>query len=322
MPIKDDDLRRSAYRLSGAMITMLRADGLDPDILGNPDAMDADGFARSIEVDAELYMSMNPDKLTAEYDEIRHAATDTWRRSDPTGVVDSMRTEIEANWHGDAAQAFTTHLHKIGTFVDTQFEYTLLAAQAVGMMFAVNTQFRASCVDLMEKTALTCDSVAAGNGSSGATWAQTGVGLVSAVVDTVKNVNPANAVTWAIDQFLGKAADAIDNPEVEGAEAIPVVTGYTSARDRLFASYEDNLDQVRAWLAGRRAELASLGMTIPEPMPANADVDSPDFRYENFAHGTHATPADYTAEVERERRRYVDEQAKPDGVIGRRLAGR
>lgn len=63
MPVSDDDLRRSAYRLSGAIVAMLRADGLDPDILGVPDQDDADVFARSIEIDAEQYLSMNPARL-------------------------------------------------------------------------------------------------------------------------------------------------------------------------------------------------------------------------------------------------------------------
>ena len=94
-------------------------------------------------------------------------------------------------------------------------------------------------------------------------------------------------------------------------------------RDRLFAAYEDNLDQIRSWISERREELADSTETIPAPLPAYADVRSPDFRYENFAMVgvMDNVPAGIAPEVERERRRYVAERTEPDGVIAQRLAG-
>jgi len=94
MPVSDDDLRRSAYRLSGAIVAMLRADDLDPDILGVPDQENSEVFARSIEIDAEQYMSMTPARLAEEFDEIRNAALTTKNEADPNGIVEGTAVDI------------------------------------------------------------------------------------------------------------------------------------------------------------------------------------------------------------------------------------
>ncbi|HEX2130373.1 MAG TPA: hypothetical protein VHH15_02355 [Actinophytocola sp.] len=319
MPLTDDDLRGSAYRLSGAMLRMLAADGLNVDIVGVPDREDADPFAISIQLDAEQYMSMNPDRLTEEFNEIRDAALATKRESDPAGVVDATMIDLQAWWTGDAANAFFDQMYRIKTCIETQYEFTLLAAQAVGMMYAVNAQFRASCQDLMERTADTCEAVITTKGTSpGFQWSSVATSLAKAAIDAIKDLDPGKVKDWTVDQILAGAAHALKPEPIAGAEAIPVVEGYTSARDRLFLAYEDNLDQIREWLGTRRDELADSTDTIPHPLPSSTDVDSPDFRYEAFS--MVGEPVAIAAEVERERQRYVDEKARPDGVIARRLA--
>lgn len=260
MPVTNDELLRGAYNLSGAIIAMYRADGFDPDRIGEP------------------------------------------------------------NWAGTAADAFSTQLSRIKKCTAVQHEFTLLAAQAIGMMFAVTTQFRESCRDLMDKTAQTCDSVIAGSGNPGHEWMETGIGLVKTVIDAVKNANPGALAGWALEQFLSEAGKAATNTPVPGDAAGPVVEGYVTARERLFSAYEDNLDQIREWVTARRNELAGLTDTIPEPLPSSTDVDSPDFRYEHLYHPGRV-PADYAPEVERERQKYVEEKTRPDGVITERLAG-
>jgi hypothetical protein len=316
--VSNEELQASAYRLAGAMAAMLRADGLDVDITGVPDQEDADVFAETFDLDAQTYMSMDPAKLEEEYEEIRLAASDT-SIADSRGVLSGMRIDIESLWVGDAATAFSEQLNKIISCVAKQHEYSLNAAQAVGMMYAINVQFRASCLDLMDRTTETCESVTNELGNPGNTWAEAGLHLVSTLISAIGS--PAQIGKLAIDEFLGLMGKATGSRPVEGAEAIPVVTGYRTARDRLFNAYEDNLGQIRTWLTGVRDEYAGIaGATIPEPLPACADVDSPDFRYELFKYHEHVA-AEYAPEVERERRRYADEKAKPDGVIAQRLGG-
>jgi hypothetical protein len=319
MPVSDDDLRSSAYRLSGAMIAMLRADGVDPDIAGNPDQTDADVFAESIEADAEMYMSMNPDRLTEEFDELQKAALDTWLHADPNGVVDSLKIEVEAWWHGEAAAAFSTQMSRIKNCIDAQYLYTQFATHAVTMMYALSVQFRASCRDLMEKTADTCDAIAAEQPNPELSWASIGTSFAKAVIDGIKSADPTKLKDWAVDQLLGAAAGAVEPKTVPGDKAIPVVSGYVAARDNLFASYEDNLEQIRAWIQTCWDRVQGDTGSIPATLPPSTDVDSPDFRYEHFAHV--GDSANLAPEVERERQQYVEEKSKPDGVIGNRLAG-
>lgn len=319
MPVTDDDLLSASYQLSYAMSEMLTADGLNPDILGHPDQEDGDVFARTFEIDAELYMSMNLDRLTEEYNEILDAATATKYQSDPNGVVEPARIDIENTWIGAASQRFVTQLHKIVACIDSQYTYTVHAATAISMMFAVNGQFRASCLDLMLKTAQHCDTVTAKLEKPAPEWSEAGIGLFRAAVDAVKNVDPSKITGWAVDQIYSQVGSSLKPRPVAGAEAIPVVTGYVEARDRLFTAYEDNLDQVREWINARRKDLAGLTVAMPEELPPYTDVDSPEFRYDQFFY--EGEPGVHGPEVERERQRYVAEKTEPGGVIGQRLDG-
>ncbi|TDV46205.1 hypothetical protein [Actinophytocola oryzae] len=319
MPVSDDDLRSASYALAHAMRQMLAADGLDPDIVGNPDQTDSDVFARSLEIDAELYMSMNLELLKDEYEEILGAAETTKWESDPNGVVELARSDIGSWWVGPASDAFTTQLNKIVQCIDSQYVYTVHAATAVSMMYAVNGQFRASCLDLMQKTAQHCDAVANELEKPPPEWSEAGMGLFKAAVDAIKNVDPSKIKDWAVDQIYSQIGSALKPAPVAGTAAIPVVDGYAAARDRLLAAYEDNLDEVRGWIKNRRDALAGLTVAMPDELPPCTDVDSPDFRYDQFSYSPE--PQVHGPEVERERQKYVDEKPKPGGIISERLDG-
>jgi hypothetical protein len=275
-------------------------------------------FRKTFDVDAELYMSMDPDRLTEEYDEIRTAANANGPLSDPRSTVAAAQAELGSHWHGEAAQAFFNQLQHVQQRIVTQHDYTLVAAQAVAMMYTVSVTFRASCHDLMTKTAIVCDAIADQHAPQPTNWAKVIVDLVDKAISVVKN--PQDVFGMAIDETLGRISQATENTAVDGAEAGPVVDGYVAARDQLFASYEHSIGQIHEWIDARRKEFDNLDATLPEPLPSSANVGSPDFRYERFYLDGH-TPADYAPEVERERQRHADEKSKPDGVIARRLTG-
>jgi hypothetical protein len=316
--VSDDDLRSASYALSYAMSEMLAADGIDPDIIGIPDQMDGDVFARSFEIDAELYMSMNLDRLKDEYEEILDAANATKWESDPGGFVGSAKTDIEAWWVGPASVAFADQLNRIQACIESQYVYTVHAATAVSMMFAVNGQFRVSCLDLMQKTAQQCKTVTDELEQAPPAWSEAGMGLFKAAVEAIKGADPSKIKDWAVDQIYSQIGSALTPVPVVGAEAIPVVTGYNEARDRLFTSYEDNLGQVQGWIKERRNDLAGLTMAFPVELPPCTDVDSPAFQYDQFFYSLE--PGVHGPEVERERQKYADEK-KPDGIISQRLDG-
>ncbi len=314
----DIDLEAAAFGLAHSMLEMLDRDGVGPDVIGLPDQMDVDVFRQSFQVDANLYMSMDPTRLTQEYDDIRAAANANGASSDPQSIVSAAKTGLGSQWHGEAAQAFFNQLEHVEKRIVTQHDYTLVAAQGVAMMYAVSVAFRASCHDLMTKTAIVCDAIADKLAPPPTNWAKVLVDLVDKAIKVVSS--PKDILGMAIDETLGRISNATEDTDVDGAEAGPVVDGYVAARDLLFSSYEHSIGQTHEWIDARRREFADLDDTLPEPLPSSADVDSPDFRYERFFFGDH-DPAIYAPEVERERQRYVDEKAKPDGVIAHRLAG-
>jgi hypothetical protein len=316
--VTDTDLHAAAFGLAHSMLEMLDRDGVGPDVLGVPDQLDVDVFRRTFEVDAELYMSMDPARLTEEYDEIRTAANANGPQADPQSIVQAAMTGLGSQWHGEAARAFFNQLVHVQERITTQHDYTLVAAQAVGMMYTVNVAFRASCHDLMAQTAVVCAAIADKHAPQPTSWGKVVVDLVGKAIDVVGS--PKDILGMAIDEILGEVGKATEPKDVVGADAIPVVNGYITARDQLFASYEDSMSRIDDWINARRVEFADLDATLPEPLPAIVDVDSPQFRYGNFCFGAHRA-ADYAQEVEHERRRHVDEKAKPSGIIAQRLAG-
>jgi hypothetical protein len=317
--VTDTDLQAAAFGLAHSMLEMLDRDGVGPDVIGLPDQMDVDVFRRSFEVDAEVYMSMDPARLSQEYDEIRTAANANGPSSDPHSIIQAAVVGLEAHWHGDAADKFFEQLTRIQQRIATQHDYTLVAAEAVGMMYAVNVAYRASCHDLMSKTAIVCAAIAEEHAPQQTNWAKVIVNFVGKAIDVVNA--PKDILGMAVDGILGKIESATEDKPVAGADALPVVNGYIEARDELFSSYENSIGQVHEWIDARRREYAELDETLPQPLPSITDVDSPDFRYENFFYDQHDNPREYAPEVERERQRYVDEKTKPDGAIAQRLAG-
>lgn len=316
--VTDTDLHAAAFGLAHSMLEMLDRDGIGPDVLGVPDQMDVDVLRRTFEVDAEMYMSMDPARLTEEYDEIRTAASANGPQADPQSIVQAAMTGLGSQWHGEAAQAFFNQLVHVQQRITTQRDYTLVAAQAVGMMYAVNVAFRNSCYSLMTQTAVVCDAIADKHAPEPTNWANVALDIVERAIDVVRS--PKDLLTMLIDDVFGKISKATESKDVAGADALPVVNGYIAARDQLFAAYEDSAGRIEEWIDARRTEFADLDATLPEPLPSSADVDSPDFRYERFFFDEH-DPADHAPEVERERQRQMGGTAKPDGVIAQRLAG-
>lgn len=313
--ISDEELHGASFRLAHSMLTMLDRAGIGPDVIGLPDAMDVDALRRSFDVDAEMYMSMDPVKLTEEYDEIRDAAAMCGTLADPNGVVEAAKINLAANWAGEAAEKFFTQLHRVQERMETQLEYTLVAAEAVGMMYAVNVNFRTSCHDLMHRTADVCDVVAEKLKPPPTNWAKIGIDIVGVIINVIKS--PTDIANMAINQLLGAAGKATEPTPVPGDEAGPVVDGYVDARNRLFEAYESSMDRIHDWVRSRDKEYVGQDDMLPEPLPVYTDVDGQDFTYEKFFYEGH-DPADYGAEVERERQRYVEEK---HGLISQRLEG-
>jgi hypothetical protein len=307
--------------LADAMLTMLNVTtGQPANVPGVGDPANGEAAVRdSLIADAEYFMSMDPERLEQEFDSQVRAANLTLD-ADARASVRLVQDVLDPNvWHGTAAELFHKQMTHIETFMDQQSSQALLAAQAAGMMFSVSVQYRESFYDLVDKTIAVCNAKIAERAAEATNWKSVTLDIIGAVKNLVTGKTAADLLNWSVDQILSATKSFTDKPAPDGAPA-EIVDGYLNARNSLTQSYESNLGNIKSWLESRCGDIEQLKLPLLEPLPVSADVDSPDFRYENFSYHEPVPGVD-NGSVERERTRYAQEKAKPDGLIGVRLAG-
>lgn len=314
--VTNEELLLRSDELADVMLTMLANVGIQVDIPGYDDDVDVDAVRESFWLDAADYTSMDPAKLEEEYNEILQTATHLFEHPEVTGPTTRAGSKITA-WHGTAADAFADQMENIRSFATQQRIHTWFAAQAVSMMFALSVQFRASHDDLVEKTISVCRSMIASQTNSNPNWRSVLTDAVQGAVDILTMKAAGDLVKWGVDRLIQEVGTE-DTP-VTGDNERAVLDGYVTARDQLRKSYASNLTLVQEWVDARRRSFAELTMPLLSPLPTSTDVDSPDFRYEEFYYDLHDNPGVYAPEVERERTKYVEE--KSNGLIGQRLDG-
>lgn len=314
-------LAERSNELANSMLNMLNTTtGQSPNVPGAGIAGEGEAAVRNTLIaDAEYFMSMDPKRLEQEFnDQVRAAnlALDAEARANVRLVQDVLDPNV---WHGTAAEAFHKQMTHIETFMDQQSAQASMAAQAAGMMFAVSVQYRESFYDLADKTIAVCRAKINSTVGEAPKWKSLTADVAGAVKGLVTGKTVADLASWTIDQILA-ATKLFAETDVQDGEPTQIVDGYLIARDTLVSSYESNVGTIESWIASRRTDLDQLKLPLLEPLPPTTDVDSPDFRYENFAYGEPVPGVDNTS-VERERTSYVEEKPKPGGLIGPGLAG-
>lgn len=264
----------------------------------------------SIVSDSVDFMSLEPQKISDEYLRMQKVADDTGENGDAKRNLKIALAQIAANWHGDAALAFAGQMSNIEEFMNQQERNLLVAAQAMGTAFGLAVHMRESYCDLAENTIAACKNVIAKQSPGGGPRAGIAIGveivkagIKLADIDTVKKLKD-----WAIERFLDVVKGAVE-----------VVESYLRARDQLRRSFEDGLKQLRDWLNDQHWAYLRKPIPLLVPLPSSVEVASPDFSYDKFFNDHH-DPGAYSPKVERERKKYVDEQ-HPHGVIADRLGG-
>ncbi|GAB3907753.1 hypothetical protein ACFQ1S_24155 [Kibdelosporangium lantanae] len=98
------------------------------------------------------------------------------------------------------------------------------------------------------------------------------------------------------------------------------MASYLRARDSLRDSFTEGLNDMGKWISVQDSSLSHDKIPLLEPLPACTDVRSPDFSYDKFF-DRERDPATFGGKVDQERRKLLDQQNKPAGLIGRRLDG-
>jgi hypothetical protein len=315
-------LANRANNLADAMLTMLNnATGDSSNVPGmDPRTNGEDVIRNSLITDAEYFMSMDPARLEDEFNSQIRAANLSTNAEAKANLDLAQATLNPTVWHGVAAKKFHKQISYATTFMDQQGAQATFAAQAAGMMLAVSVQFRESFYSLVDTTIAVCNAkIARTPVSSDLNWKSILIDIVGELKDLVTGKTIADLASWTIDTMLKATSKFTEEPPVDG-EPAQIVDGYVNARNLLVRSYEDNVGSIQSWVSARRGELAGLTMPLLEPLPRTTDVDSPDFRYENFAY-VEPVPGVDNASVERERTQYAEEKSKPHRLIGARLDG-
>ncbi|MGW5051391.1 hypothetical protein [Actinokineospora sp. NPDC004072] len=313
----DDEMRDIAVRLAEKIFEMYTAAGEWIPSWGGPSGNPRQTYTDSLILDAEDFMALDPQRITDEYLRIQRAARDTGEHGEAKAELEVAGARLSANWRGEAATAFAKQMSFIDTFMTQQQDRLLLAVQAMGAVYKLAVEIRRSYYELADATIAACD-IEMGKQASREAKANIGMGseIAKAVIGAFTGDSLRGLLTSSLDSIISISTKGAEIA-LEGSEAGAVVDSYIRHRDELRRSWESGLLDIRDWLNQQDAELGRDEVDLLEPLPATADVDSPDFRYEHFANANHSVES-YSPRVDHERRRMAEEEA-PSGVIAERL---
>jgi hypothetical protein len=272
---------------------------------------------------AQDFLTLDPQKIIDEWDRMQKVAKDVG-----VDISEEVTVELGATkdhlqgWYGAGADAFRRQVDLMRAFAGKQFDYTTTTIQALASMLRVAVQSRDDFVVLAEATMKTVDK--AFNEKKDTTtdfMLKVGNGVVKAVLGVIED--PKKAIFAIAENVLDIAVEGATS-SVSGGKLNDVVGSFVDQRDRLLHGYEQELAQVADLLKRRQEEVLSTRIELFEPFPLNLNVNSPDFRYDNFM-SKDMDPGQFGPRVDVERQKYVEERqnrlVSSDSAIQRRLAG-
>jgi hypothetical protein len=272
---------------------------------------------------AQDFLSLDPQKIIDEWDRMQKVAKDVG-----VDISEEVTVELGATkdhlqgWYGAGADAFRRQVDLMRAFAGTQFDYTTTTIQALASMLRVAVQSRDDFVVLAEATMKTVDKAFEEVSDTQTDFVlKVGNGVVKAVLGVIED--PKKAIFAIAENVLDIAVEGATS-SVQGKELRDVVESFVNQRNRLLHGYEQELAQVTDLVRRRQEEILSTRIELFEPLPMNLDVNSPDFRYENFM-SKDMDPGQFGPRVETERQKSVEEGqnklVNTNSPIQRRLAG-
>ncbi len=316
--VTDDELYGAAERCATKMIEMYH------DWVGNPDKHPKGPtnlpktLIDSLRLDAEDFMFFDPQKLVEEYDRVRNIATAIGDNPDLAG--DFAETDAHlVNWTGDAATEFKRRLGMIKEYAELQQTNIGEGMRALLMLAQLAMHARSDYLELVEATIAAAEHEI---GEQSKRAAIAALSVASEIVDWGLNLDPKKIMTDSVG-MLAKVGTAIAQYEIEGDDADVVVDHYLQAKNHLLDSNRNVLEWVaKQFLEQRVDEAVERGQPLRKPLPVYCQVDSPDFRYENFQSTRGGDPGPIAPTVEEERQKCIEEkkeQEQRDSEIDRRL---
>ncbi|TCO57228.1 hypothetical protein [Actinocrispum wychmicini] len=274
-----------------------------------------------LRLDADMFTSLDPQKIADEFQRMQRAATDTGQDAVARSLLDAANNKLTTIWRGDAAEAFGHQMSYIETFTQQQDAELTFAAHSMGTAYALAVQVRRSYHELADATIAACAKEMSEQTERDT---QAAIGLFAEIAKAcvtgwVKPESGAEVVRWGLESFIdigSKTQEVL----VEGSKAEEVVGNYVRTRDTLKGSFEEGLNILTKWITTEDTSLAADKIPLLEPMPPGTNVNGPDFSYDKFFDPAR-DPSSFGGRVEQERKKARDQQNRPAGLIARRLDG-
>jgi hypothetical protein len=303
--VSDRDINRAAQRLADTFVWML------------DDELPASGYPKEqiagIWRDRDIFLSLDPEKLFAEYQRIYRVALAFGDNLDAVAELRQSGRYL-SSWTGKAADEFKRQFDKMEIFCDQQQTRTLRGLLGVATVYALAVEGRANFLALLKATEAAGINAKLKQRKEDAKlrWALL-FDLAGGILGRDPKSLLGSAAVTAVD--MGKD---ITERVIEGNDADQVMNSYRQAADLLCESFGHALDRVTKDL-GTQIDDAVKPSDLDKPLPVYCDVGSPDFRYEYFQDNVH-NPGPIGQKVEDERKKYVDGKKQAnDSEIDRRL---
>jgi hypothetical protein len=289
---------------------------------GTPSPDSRQTFINSFIADAEDFMSVEPQKVEAEFERmLGEGSVINVLGSTQGGALENANARLAANWHGAAADAFAAQMFNIQRFLDEQRDRVLQAAKAMGTLYKLTIETRRSYYNLAEATIAACAKEMTDQENRDT---KADIGILGEIVSAGLSLfNLEKAVDLLKEGLKGFTDITTKSVEIslEGSAAPEVVESYIRGRNQLRESFDSGLHELAKWIKDQHSQLRGESMPILEPLPACVDITGPDFRYEIFQHEDR-DPGAYGPKVEQQRAELAEVNHRTsDPEIGRRLDG-
>lgn len=288
--------------------------------------MDATGVTgRGVEIDGlvqddlNVSLSLDPKKISEEFDRLRRAAFKVGEDPEPVVWVDDAIHKLD-EWRGPAADAFRRHLGRIGTFVtETQNQAILNGLQALGGMFVLAYQMRQQYYDLA-RAVTSCADYEIGQQQTREDKVMLSIG--KEMLLALMAMNPAGAVEAGLVFFV-EAGAALGEQSIEGTGGDAVVDQYHEKSVGLRETFEHELNRLTAKLRGdwQTQVENEAKLVVMHPLPSYMDVDSPDFDYTKFWTEEYAPDGPFSKRLADQKERHAQEEAAEETEINKRMEG-
>jgi hypothetical protein len=305
----DDELFDASQAMQDAFWAMAEATGSE----------DAVGVAVNARLDhLNTIVSLDPVRIAEEFDRMRTVASRLAHSEGAKAELAMAESRLDG-WRGNAKAALVGKIANVTSHLDRMAQDANHIQHMVGSFYAVAVFARDSHLRLCREFEAAASREI---GNQEKRDAKLAVAITSKVLGALASFEPQQKARSALAAFL-ELTEVTVGYFIDGNDAADTANNYMIAASETTRAFESGMGNLHTDLLALEAELAKdmLRSDVYAPIHPHADITSPDFRYENFAHGDGLPAAGFDDAVGQERKRMTDERRARENEIDRRLGG-